>query len=78
MEENKKIEYKYDKVEALRLALNIAEVQVSYATADLIVMINKLVEHKKGKANIMDISKIKVAHANKWRGITKEEEAEDV
>jgi len=76
--ENKKVEYVYDEVEALRLALNIAEVHVSYATADLIFMINKLVEHKKSKANIMDISKIKVAHANKWRKIAEEKGAEDV
>jgi len=61
-----KIKDRKTEVEYLRFALNLTELGVDYITTDLINTVFEAVKKKKGKFNIEDACKIRVAHDEKW------------
>ena len=61
-----KVEDRKDEIEHLRLALNIAEMSVSYEGCDLILAVQKKLTKKKGNFNVKDGVHIRREWEMKW------------
>jgi hypothetical protein len=69
-----KIKDRNFETESLRIALNMAEVSVTYIVTDLILKVQKVLDVKKGKMNITDSCKIHADWRNEWDSYFKNQE----
>lgn len=73
-----KNEDKEKSVEYLRMALNMAHLNVDYVTTDLIIKMKKAVDEKGGKFSLKDGAVIETQWREKWDKYFKEQNDENI